>query len=298
MWAMDFTDLRYLLVAIEAGNLLRAGEVLGIKPSTISRRLTRMEDEIGVTIVERGAFGIRPTVAGREIVIQARRALDSFDNVLRAGKSSGAGKNGRIRLGVRMPPVGRPLQSLLGCWTEQNPAVMLTLHELNDDELYEGLAGRTLDAALVTAHTLRSGANAVPIYREPVMAALALGHPLARHDLLTWQMLREQTVLTQDWDYSHAARMFYESFLGAGTRFSSHPASKQSIMALVGAGLGITLAVKSQSEVAFPGVVYRPIGEDNAWVQVELAWLPTSQEVAVGRFVAFLRDEARSRGLF
>src|SRR6478752_1609179 len=112
MWAMDFTDLRYLLVAIEAGNLLRAGEVLGIKPSTISRR--------------------------------------------------------RTRLGVRMPPVGQPLQALLGCWTEQNPAVMLTLHELNDDELYEGLAGRTLDAALVTAHTLRSGANAVPIYREPV----------------------------------------------------------------------------------------------------------------------------------
>ena len=41
-----------------------------------------------------------------------------------------------------------------------------------------------------------------------------------------------------------------------------------------------------------------PIGEDDAWVQVELAWLPTSQEAAVGRFVAFLRDEARSRGLF
>jgi DNA-binding transcriptional LysR family regulator len=92
--------------------------------------------------------------------------------------------------------------------------------------------------------------------------------------------------------------MFFASFLGTGAHFSSHPASKQSIMALVGAGLGVTLAVKSQSEVTFPGVVYRPIREDNAFVQVELAWLPTSQDAAVGRFVAFLRDEARSRGLF
>ena len=71
--------------------------------------------------------------------------------------------------------------------------------------------------------------------------------------------------------------MFYASFLGDGVRFSSHPASKQSIMALVGAGFGVTLAVKSQSEVAFPGVVYKPIGEDDAWVQVELAWLPTTR---------------------
>ena len=125
---MDFTDLRYLPVAIEAGNLLRAGELLGIKPSTISWRPTRMEDEVGVTIVERGAFGIRPTVAGREVMVQVRRALDSFDNVLQAGKSIGAGKSGRIRLGVRMPPVGQPLQSLLGSWTEQEcPESMKTM---------------------------------------------------------------------------------------------------------------------------------------------------------------------------
>jgi DNA-binding transcriptional LysR family regulator len=155
--------------------------------------LTRLEDEIGVTIVERGAFGIRPTVAGREVMVQVRRALDSFESVLQAGRSGGAGKTGRVRLGVRMPPVGQPLQSLLAAWTRQNPTVALTLYELNDDELYGGLAERTLDAALVAAHTLRSGANAVPIYRERVIAAVAQFHPLARLDSLTWDLLREQT---------------------------------------------------------------------------------------------------------
>jgi DNA-binding transcriptional LysR family regulator len=68
-------------------------------------------------------------------------------------------------------------------------------------------------------------------------------------------------------------------------------------MALVAAGFGITLATRSQAEVLFPGVVYKPIHEDNAWVTIELAWLPRKEEAAVGRFVAFMRDEARSRGL-
>ena len=70
----------------------------------------------------------------------------------------------------------------------------------------KALAERTLDAALVTAHTLRRGANAVPIYREPVIAAFRAGIPLPRMMCLTWDLLREQTVLTQGWDDSHSAR--------------------------------------------------------------------------------------------
>ena len=60
---------------------------------------------------------------------------------------------------------------------------------------------------------------------------------------------------------------------------------------------GPTLATKSQSEVAFPGVAYRLIREENAWVQVEPVWCPEAEDPAVGRFVALVRDEARSRRL-
>jgi DNA-binding transcriptional LysR family regulator len=159
------------------------------------------------------------------------------------------------------------------------------------------LAEHTLDAALVMMHTLRRGANAIPIYREPLVAALPRGHHLAAHESLTWVLLRGQTLLTQGWDDSHSARDFYASLLGDGVRFSSHPASKQSVMALIGAGFGVTLAAQSQAEVVFPGVVYRPIVEENAWVQLELAWRPKIEDAAVDRFVAFMRDEARSRRL-
>lgn len=294
---MDLLDLRYLCIAVETGTLSRAAESLGIKPSTISRRLARLEDELGVTLLERGVFGIRLTAAGHTVMVQIRRALESLDGVLQIARSSALGRTGQIRLGVRMPPIGQPLQSLLAEWHQRNPDVVLTVHELNDNELYEALAERTLDAALVTTHTLRRGTSAIPIYREKLVAAIPEGHALAGDNTLTWDLLGEQTVLTQGWDNSHSARVFYASFLGSGMKFSAHPASKQSIMALVGAGFGVTLVTTSQSEVVFPGVVYKPIAGDDAWVQVELAWLATSEEVTVGRFVAFMRDESRSRGL-
>ena len=183
-----------------------------------------------------------------------------------------------------MPPIGQPLQPLLATWRTRNPGVVLSLHELNDNEIFAALVERALDAALVTANTIRPGATAVPIYREPLVATLPTTHPLASNDSLTWNQLRDETFLTQEWNDSHSARDFYASFLGDAVRFSPHPASKQSVMALVGAGFGVTLAAKSQTEVTFPDVVYKPIVEDNAWAQVELAWLPTSEDAAVGRF--------------
>jgi DNA-binding transcriptional LysR family regulator len=104
--AMDLVDLRYLSIAVETGSFSGAAQSLGVKPSTISRRIVRLEDEIGVTVFERGSFGIRLTAAGRDLMVLVRRTLDSFDSVTRAGKSSGAARTGRLRLGVRMPPIG------------------------------------------------------------------------------------------------------------------------------------------------------------------------------------------------
>jgi DNA-binding transcriptional LysR family regulator len=81
------------------------------------------------------------------------------------------------------------------------------------------------------------------------------------------------------------------------TDFRSHGASKLSLFALVGAGFGITLTTTSQSELAFPGVVFRPIEEPNAIVQIALAWAPALEDPVVGRFIGFMRDEARLCGL-
>jgi DNA-binding transcriptional LysR family regulator len=294
---MELVDLRYLSVVAETGSLSNAAQSLGVKPSTISRRIVRLEDELGVTIFERGSFGTRLTTAGRDLLARVKRALDAADAVTRAGKSSGVAKTGRVRLGVRMPPIGEPLQPLLAAWRSRHPAVGLTLHELNDNEIFTALADRSLDVAFITTHSPRRGAITVPIYREPLVAAIPHDHKLATHDFLLWDLLRDQTLLTQGWEGSHSAREFYASLLGNNVSFSSHAASKQSVMALVGAGFGITLAGRSQAEVVFPGVVYKQIREDDAWLQVELAWLPRREDAAVGRFIAFMRDEAQSRRL-
>lgn len=295
---MEVRDLMYIEASAAAANFTRAAKSLGINTSTISRRVSRLEDELGLALFERGAAGVRLTTGGKALLPHVRRALAELDAIKLAGTQNGNGLAGEVRLAVRMPPVGEPLRGLLADWRQQHRDVGLTVFEMNELEIQAAIRERRIDVALMTRHTLWPDAVTAPLYRERLLVALPRGHPLARRRMLDWGTLRRETFLVQGWDHSQSAREFYASFMGCGTRFVGHPASKQTVLALVAAGFGVTMATQSQSEVAVPGVVYRPIGEDNAWVEVELLWFPDAEDPAVGRFVAFMRDEARLRGLF
>jgi DNA-binding transcriptional LysR family regulator len=295
---MELRDLMYIEASAAAANFTRAAKSLGINTSTISRRVSRIEDELGLALFERGSAGVRLTNGGKALLPHVRRALAELEAIKLAGVQNGHGLAGEVRLAVRMPPVGEPLHSLLADWRQQHRGVSLTIFEINESEIQSAIRERRIDVALMTRHTLWPDAVTAPLYRERLLVALPRGHPLASRRTVRWAALRRETFLVQGWDNSQSAREFYASFMGCGVRFRGHSASKQTVLALVAAGFGVTLVTKSQSEVTVPGVVYRRIGEDNAWVDVELLWFPDAEDAAVGRFVAFMRDEARSRGLF
>ncbi|MBN8906489.1 MAG: LysR family transcriptional regulator [Rhodospirillales bacterium] len=295
---MSIRDLMYLEASATTGNFTRAAKSLGINSSTISRRVGRFEDELGLALFERHRGGIRLTTGGRAILPHVRRALAELDAIRHTGEQNGIGIAGEVRLAVRMPPIGEPLRDLLERWHKRNRGVVLTILEMNEWEIQNAVRERRIDVALLSDRMLWHDATSTPLYRERLLAALPCGHPLARRDALDWTSLQDEVLLVQGWDNSQAAREFYVSLLGRAVHFEAHAAGKQCIFALVAAGFGITLATASQSEVVFPGVTYRPVCEENAWVQVELVWNPEAEDPAVGRFIAFLRDEATSRRLF
>lgn len=295
---MEIRDLMYLEASATAGNFTRAAKSLGINTSTISRRVGRVEDELGLAVFERRHAGVHLTSGGKAVLPHIRRALAELEAIRHAGEENGNGVVGEVHLAVRMPPVGEPLRDLLARWRNRHLEVVLTISEISEWEIQAAIRERRIDVALMARHTLWPDAASAPLYRERVLAALPCGHPLTQREVLDWGCLRKEVLLVQGWDNSQSAREFYASLMGCSARFQTHAASKQCIFALVAAGFGITLATKSQSEVSFPGIAYRPIREENAWVQVELVWNPEAEDPAVGRFVAFMRDEARSRRLF
>ena len=292
---MEIRDLEYLVASAEARNFGRAAEALGLNTSTVSRRIAHLEDELGLALFERGHSGVRLTAGGKSVIAYARRALAELKSLRRSGKQNGSGHAGQIRLGVWLPPIGEPLASLLRRWRERYANVVLTISEMNDRDLVVALRERQLDVALTSSHTSLPQIVTLPLFRDRIVVAVPAGHALVQQPTVNWAALRDEVILFQEWNNSQATREFYEGLLGHSANLQSHPASKLSVLALVAAGFGVALATAGQSEVTFPGVVYKPIEDDDAHIQIVLAWLPELEDAAVGRFVAFLRDETRSR---
>ena len=72
---IEIRDLMYLEASAAAGNFTHAAKALGINSSTISRRVGRFEDELGLALFERVHSGIRLTTGGKAILQHVRRAL-------------------------------------------------------------------------------------------------------------------------------------------------------------------------------------------------------------------------------
>jgi len=291
---VDVRDLEFLVASVGAGNFGRAAAELGLTTSTISRRIGRLEDELGLALFERGHAGVRLTAGGRAVLIHVRRALAELDAVRQAGLDGGLGETGEVRLGVWLPPVGEPLRGLLAAWRAQHPKVALRVSEMGSRDLAAALYERRLDVALTASHSLPPHLASLPMRRDPLMAALPSGHTLACRPSIDWPAVRHEIILIEGAEDGRAARDFLTSFLGNDVRFQSHAASKQSMFGLVSAGFGVALVPASQCLVPFPGVVFKNIDDPNAAVETVLAWLPALEDAAVGRFVAFMRDEARS----
>lgn len=168
---MELRDLKYLTMSANAGTFGAAAKALGINTSTISRRIGWLEDELGLALFERSRSGIRLTAGGRAVLHHVRRAIAELEAVERVGLQNGTGDVGEIRLGVRMPPIGEPLSSLLADRHGRYPNVVLTIVEMNERDIQSALGEHHLDVALMTSHTLWPDAVTELLYRECVVAA-------------------------------------------------------------------------------------------------------------------------------
>ena len=293
---MEIIDLRYLCVVAGCGGLSEAARLLGLNVSSLSRRISQLEDELGFSIFERSSSGVRLTDGGKDVVRQARKIQAEIEIIKAIGHRNGSGAAGEVKLGIRIPLVGEPMRALLQAWRSAHPSISLTVSELSDNDMAGAIISRNLDVVFVQSFSLWPHADEFPIYREQFYVAVAEGHRFETLPSVNWSSFAEENVLVQGWDNSRTQRGFFQDLLVSGVRFQMHKASQLSTLGLVGAGFGIAIVPRNIAELTIPGVLFRPIGESNASFHVHLAWNRQADSPAIGRFIAFMRDESRARG--
>jgi DNA-binding transcriptional LysR family regulator len=124
---MESLDIRCISEAANTGNLSQAAKALGLDISTVSRRIDRIENSLGVTLFERTRKGMRLTAVGEAVLIQVKRVLIEVNAIAAAAHARASGTIGELRLGVSTPPVGGQARDLLQAWRTAHPEITLTL---------------------------------------------------------------------------------------------------------------------------------------------------------------------------
>ncbi|GIX36964.1 MAG: hypothetical protein KatS3mg127_0203 [Silanimonas sp.] len=176
---MNLRDLRYLLALAQLRHFGRAAEACHVSQPTLSTQIRKLEEELGVTLVERAPRKVMLTEAGAEIAQRARRVMAEVEQMREIARRSHDPEAGTLRLGL-FPTLGPYLlPHVVGPLRERFPRLELLLVEEKTELLLGQLREGRLDAAILALPVDDEGLEHALLFDEPFVLAVPERHVLA-----------------------------------------------------------------------------------------------------------------------
>lgn len=141
----ELDDLRSFVEVVESGGFNRAAKRLGVSKSIVSRRIARMEADLGTRLITRTTRGISPTEAGLEFKLRSERILAEFDEAREAVAQQAGEVVGRLRLSAPMSFGIRHIAPVLAELAKRHPRLEM---EVSYNDRLSDLIAERFDAAI------------------------------------------------------------------------------------------------------------------------------------------------------
>jgi DNA-binding transcriptional LysR family regulator len=261
----DLRLVRYFVAVAREGNVTRAAAALRISQPSLSAAVKRLEEQLGVALVERDGRGIRITSAGELMLRRGRDLLAQADAVADEVRNRAAAPSGRIRLGISPTARYGVAPELLAACAAKVPAVMVYTSEDTTGALLRDVAAGRLDLALTFCAPDPGGDMELLLVRdEPAVVHLPADHPLAKRESLALEELAGETILVAaSSDSSGFTERVLSAFSERGivprTRVDPHPDLG---LQAVREGLGLVLYARSAFPANLAGSAFVPLAGD------------------------------------
>jgi DNA-binding transcriptional LysR family regulator len=176
----DLDSLELLIAVATTGSLGRAGVARSISQPAVSARIQRMEQLVGLPLVQRSARGSALTAAGALVADWGRDVL-SAAAVLDAGITSlRGGRDGRLRVAASLSIAEHLLPRWLVSLTARHPETAVSLDAVNTTEVVRQLLHGQTDLGFIEGPGLPDGLNGVVVACDQLLVVVAAGHPWSR----------------------------------------------------------------------------------------------------------------------
>ncbi|WP_022929331.1 LysR substrate-binding domain-containing protein [Patulibacter americanus] len=242
---VELRHLRYFVAVAEELHFGRAAERLHMAQPPLSQAIRRLEEAVGCELLARTSRSVRLTAAGTAFLDRARRTLRNVEADVHEARSIGRGETGLLNVGFVGSATLTTLPGILRRHLDAYPGVQLRLHESHTSQVIAGLLAGDVDLGIVRDPEPTGGLVATTLTDEPFVAVLPAGHPHAGDASVSVAALEGTPFVSPP--RSGGVRAFEKPLTLCeehGFRPTvAHEASHWlTILRLVGAGLGVTIA--------------------------------------------------------
>jgi LysR family hydrogen peroxide-inducible transcriptional activator len=285
--SMNLKDLKYLVALADTGHFGKAAERTFVSQPTLSAQIKKLEEFLGVKLVERQPKNVQLTEVGKQIVVRARRMLDEGDEIIALARSNTDPFAGKLKIGL-IPTIGpyllpRVLQKI----RKAVPQLGLMLYEYQTEPLLKRLRDGEIDLGIMALPLLQDGLESRTLYQEAFTVALPNHHPLADKNNIKVQDLKGQTLLLlEDGHCMRDQALEVCSRVDVREVEDFRATSLETLRQMVVAGLGITLLPELAVESPFGsqrGLTIRQFTAPKPSRTVGAVWRKSStREAAIG----------------
>lgn len=292
---MELRQLRFAVATAETGSFLAAARKLRVKHATLSRRITLLEERLGVSLFERSHRGAVPTRLGAEFLANARRIIDDLDRLQRTTSAMGRGEAGSLVIGFSTSLSAGHLRATILDYGLHYPDVDVQELEAGWDRLARDLASRAVDVAIIFGRIDGDRIRKRFLWFERLLVALPKDHPLAEAERIYWHDLRHEPFVLMSLDPGPDAANILRAALsepGFEPNIKLQEISRENILNLVSAGRFVTVVSGTSMGLHHPGVVLRDIHGQQGKVHVDFCayWREDNDNPALRLFLKLIAD--------
>jgi len=239
---LNLRDLKYLVALADHAHFGRAAAACFVSQPTLSTQVMKLEDELGVALVERAPRKVMLTPVGREVADRARRIVAEVEQMREVARRSQDPEAGTVRLGL-FPTLGPYLlPHVVPHIRARFPRLELLLIEEKSPGIVAGLRSGRLDAGLLALPVHDEQLHAEFLFEEPFVLAVPEAHPLANRESLSLEELsKERLLLLEDGHCLRDQALDVCALAGASEMTGFQATSLETLRQMVAANVGVTL---------------------------------------------------------
>jgi LysR family hydrogen peroxide-inducible transcriptional activator len=277
---MNIRALQYFVKLADLRHFSKAADACFVSQPTLSTQIRKLEEELGVQLVERSPKNIMPTPVGEEIADRARLVLSDIDQIRAVARRSGNPAEGTMRLGLFPTLAPYLLPHVVPGVRERYPKLKLQLSEEKTEDVLTMLRQGELDAGILALPVNEDGLHKEILFEEPFVMAMPAAHPLAARKSIRMADLEGAELLLLEEGHclrEHALEVC--ALAGAHERVDFHATSMETLRQMVAADVGVTLmpVLAVKPPIANTGnIVLRPFAEPAPRRTIALLWRKSS----------------------